>query len=151
MWTYILAIPVVVAAVYDFRFRLIPNRLTAPTLVLGITLSTVWHGASGLLQSVLGIVVGLALLWIPFAMGGMGAGDVKLLAAMGAWLGPWNVFQVALLGAIVGAVMAIYTAYKKKILYAAVSGLFAKGQSRSGESVPYGVALAAGLLFFWLK
>jgi len=89
------------AVASDLRFHRIPNGLTLPALFAALLVST-WAGAtSGPLESALGAALGLALLVGPYAFGGMGAGDVKALMALGAWLGP-----KAILGAAVWAVIA---------------------------------------------
>ena len=76
-----------VAAITDYRFFRIYNALTLPLFLSAIIYHFLLSGWSGLFQSLSGALFGLAILLLPFAMGGMGAGDVKLLAAVGAWLG----------------------------------------------------------------
>jgi prepilin peptidase CpaA len=89
------------AVASDLRFHRIPNWLTLPTLLAAMLVSP-WAGAtSGPLESALGAGLGFALLVGPYAFGGMGAGDVKALMVLGAWLGP-----EATLGATVWAVIA---------------------------------------------
>ena len=62
----------------------------------------------GLSISIAGLVIGMALLYLPYAAGGMGAGDVKFLGAIGAIKGPWFVFITFLATAIIGGIMAIF-------------------------------------------
>jgi len=89
------------AVASDLRFHRVPNWLTLPALLAALLVSP-WAGAtSGLLESALGAALGFALLVGPYAFGGMGAGDVKALMVLGAWLGP-----KATLGAAVWAVIA---------------------------------------------
>jgi prepilin peptidase CpaA len=89
------------AVASDLRFHRIPNWLTLPALLAALLVSP-WAGAtSGPLESALGAGLGFALLVGPYAFGGMGAGDVKALMVLGAWLGP-----EATLGATVWAVIA---------------------------------------------
>ncbi len=89
------------AVASDLRFHRIPNWLTLPALLAALIVSP-WAGAtSGPLESALGAALGFALLIGPYAFGGMGAGDVKALMVLGAWLGP-----EATLGAAVWAVIA---------------------------------------------
>jgi len=89
------------AVASDLRFHRIPNWLTLPALLAALLVSP-WAGAtSGPVEAVLGAALGFALLVGPYAFGGMGAGDVKALMVLGAWLGP-----EAALGAAVWAVIA---------------------------------------------
>src|SRR5215470_1769162 len=77
-----------VAAIIDLRTRRIPNWVTAAALIAGLVVHTVQDGAGGLGMALAGAALGAAIL-LPFYIGGvMGAGDVKLLAALGALLGP---------------------------------------------------------------
>jgi prepilin peptidase CpaA len=95
------------AAIYDLRFRKIPNGLTYPVMALAVAYHATLNGWGGVLLSLEGIGLGMALLILPFLMGGMGAGDVKLLGAVGGFLGPQGVFRAFLFIAIVGGVYAI--------------------------------------------
>jgi len=102
-----LAAVALVAAITDFRSRLIPNWLIVVGLVAGLSLNVVFGGWQGLLASVLGF--GLALLiYVPlFILRAMGGGDVKLMAAIGCMVGPQNWFQVFLLASLVGGIYAV--------------------------------------------
>src|SRR2546421_5139071 len=80
---------VALCVIVDVRTRRIPNAISGAAMLLGVTLNTAYLGTAGLLDSLagLGITVGV-LLW-PFAMGGIGGGDVKMMGAIGALLGPF--------------------------------------------------------------
>ena len=84
----------VVMAAGDWRSRRIPNYLTFGGALAGVAFQTAVFGWPGLAQALLGLFLGLGLLLLPYVLGGMGAGDVKALAALGAWLGPMGVFSV---------------------------------------------------------
>lgn len=75
------------AAVWDIRFRRIPNALTVSSLVVGIVYQLTFHGLSGLGDAAAGFAIGFGPLFVLWMIGGGGAGDVKLLAALGIWLG----------------------------------------------------------------
>jgi prepilin peptidase CpaA len=84
----------VVAATTDLWKFKVYNALTLPTLIGGVFVSWWIGGLSGLGSSLLGAAIGFFVLAAFFALGGVGAGDVKLFAALGAWLGPWPTMQV---------------------------------------------------------
>jgi len=106
-----LVIPYVVglaaAGVVDVGWRVVPNRLIAALLGLGITISVVLGGRAGFEQALLGGLVGGALLIVPFAMGATGGGDVKLLAALGTVTGPVLVLKAFLVILAIGVVVSM--------------------------------------------
>src|SRR5688500_10533930 len=89
-YTYVafVAAFMIAAAALDYRTRKIPNWLTVPTAVLGLAFHTLAPDGSGPLAALAGFAVGFALLLLPYLLGGGGMGDVKMLAALGTWLGP---------------------------------------------------------------
>jgi prepilin peptidase CpaA len=100
-------ITLAVATVTDLHRRIIPNWLVFPFLAAGLTVSGGLGGWHGIGQSLLGVGLGLLLFGVLFWMGGMGAGDVKLAAAIGAWVGPGQLFFALFATAIAGGVMAL--------------------------------------------
>ena len=102
-----LTIMLLIAAGNDIRFHKIPNWVTYPTMVAAIVGHTSMKGSEGLFFSLEGIGVGIAVLIIPYLMGGMGAGDAKLMGAVGGILGPKGVFAAFLFTAIVGGIYAL--------------------------------------------
>ena len=110
---WLVTIVLVVAAVIDGIQLKVPNWLTFPFVISGWIFSTAyvaWTGGlwyEGLGYSLLGTVVGLALLLPAYAIGGMGAGDVKLLAGVGAWVHGWHTFYAFCATCVVGAVLAV--------------------------------------------
>jgi prepilin peptidase CpaA len=80
-------------------------------------------GPDGLLKAVAGLTVGLAIFLPFFLLRGMGAGDVKLLAALGAWLGPGNVFWLAIYTSLIGGVMAVAVAFARGYLKTALQNI----------------------------
>jgi prepilin peptidase CpaA len=105
--TVILVALIVAALYFDLTKKRIPNFLTFPAILWGLVSHTAAGGLSGFWFSFTGLLVGLAIFFIPFAMGGMGAGDVKLLGAVGALQGWQFVLSAALLTALAGGVMAL--------------------------------------------
>jgi prepilin peptidase CpaA len=96
-----------VAAVIDGWKLKVPNWITFPFALSGLIYHFVTHGFAGLTTSLLGCGVGLGLLLIPYVIGGMGAGDVKLFAGVGAWMGASITFGAFLVSTVVGGVLAL--------------------------------------------
>jgi prepilin peptidase CpaA len=97
----------VVAAVIDGWKLKVPNLITFPMIISGWVYSGAAYGWEGLGYSLLGTVIGLALLMPAYAIGGMGAGDVKLLAGVGAWVWGSVTFYAFCVSAVVGGVIAV--------------------------------------------
>ena len=98
------------ACVTDLRSRRIPNVLTFGAAVAAFVFHAFASNGSGFGFGVSGWLVGGAVMFLPFALGGLGGGDVKLLAALGAWLGPMNAMWLALYTGMAGGVMALAVA-----------------------------------------
>lgn len=149
-------------AVSDVKTRRIPNYLTLGGALAGLVFQALSYGWWGLQEGLLGLILGFGLLIIPYLLGGMGAGDVKALAALGAWLGPAKTFQLFLYMAIAGGVLALavlawrgFRGIQLRQLWTnAVNLILCRphglaGPDTSGPKgpgIPYGVALALGML-----
>jgi prepilin peptidase CpaA len=96
-----------VACGWDLRTRRIPNVLTFGAALVALVYHSATGGAAGLGVSALGWLLGALVFIVPFALRGLGGGDVKLLAALGAWIGPGGVIWLALYTGVAGGVMAI--------------------------------------------
>jgi prepilin peptidase CpaA len=94
------------AAADDLRRRRISNWISVSGIAGGLIYHTVRHGLRGLGWALAGTVIGFAIFLVVYALGGMGGGDLKLMAAFGAILGPAGIFTAALLAAIAGGLMA---------------------------------------------
>lgn len=113
IWPVLILSPVlIIAAVYDIRFQRVPNWLNFSTAAAGVACHTYLGGLNGFILSVEGMFLGIALLVLFFIMGGMGAGDVKLLGAGGAFLGPAGVFAAFLIAGLTGGVYAVASLIK---------------------------------------
>ncbi len=121
-------------ALCDVRTGRIPNKITFSCMLVGLAINTVCSGFKGLCSACFGILVGVLLLIIPFALGGMGAGDVKMLAAIGAINGSEFVLQAFLFGAVAGGILAL------------VSRPHASIFSNKKSTIPYGVAMFFGTI-----
>lgn len=132
----------------DLSARRIPNVLIVCGLVMALVLAAIEGGVPGVLHAGAGSVVGLLVLLPFFALGMLGAGDVKLLAAVGAFAGVGGVLQIAVLTLIAGGLLGL--AY-----LARVRGLRSLAFLRGGVSpvsaarVPYAVAILCGALAWW--
>jgi len=89
----------------DVRTRRIPNYLSGSALVVGVLLNMACFGRWGLLNSLAGVCVAVGFLIGPFALGGIGGGDVKMMGAIGALLGPMLVLNALAVGLILGGVV----------------------------------------------
>jgi prepilin peptidase CpaA len=107
---WIVCVTLVVAAVIDGWKLKVPNWITFPMIISGwiysATLSP-YAGWEGLMYSILGTAVGLMLLMPAYAIGGMGAGDVKLLGGVGAWIWATSTLYAFAVSAIVGGILAV--------------------------------------------
>ena len=95
------------AAATDLKNFRVPNGLTLPLLAAGLLYHGATAGLPGVGASLLGAAFGFAALILPYSAGGMGAGDVKLMAGVGAWLGAATAGQVLLAAALAGGVYAL--------------------------------------------
>ena len=96
-----------VAVVTDIHQRRIPNVLVALMLGCGIVLNLSFLGVTGALSVLGGVVMGLLILIPVYALGGLGAGDVKLLVGVGSFLGPWGVLLAGVSTLVLGGVLGI--------------------------------------------
>lgn len=104
---------VATAAIWDFRQHRIPNWLTLSAIPAGIVWNTWMGGFAGLQMSLAGFAIGFGILFILFATGGGGGGDVKLMGALGAWVGVKTIITVFLLStAIILVLLVLSTCWK---------------------------------------
>jgi prepilin peptidase CpaA len=151
-----------IATYTDLRSRRIPNWLVLPFLLCGICVSLKIDGWKGLESSILGMVVGAALFGVISLLGGMGMGDVKLCAAIGAWVGPAQMLTALVMTGIAGGVIALCWAVAGGFLGqlmtstgALLTGFRERGITPNPEFVlqnpltrkmPYAPAIAVGTL-----
>ncbi|HYW78267.1 MAG TPA: prepilin peptidase [Thermoguttaceae bacterium] len=168
---WLVTIVLVVAAVIDGWILKVPNWITFPLVISGWIYSTTvggwgWEGLAG---SLTGTAVGLALLMPAYAIGGMGAGDVKLLAGVGAWVGGTDTFYAFCVSAVIGGFIALgMVVYARKWghhrsqFFSILNEIMvvrdpnqlssiAADRKSSMMLLPYGIPIAIGTIayFFW--
>jgi prepilin peptidase CpaA len=152
----------VVATISDIRSRRIPNWLVVPFLVAGVVVSAITQGWRGFQLSVLGVLLATLLLGILYSLGGMGMGDLKLCAAIGAWIGPQQLALALVIMGLAGGVMALLWAIRGGFLKESLSGaadlvfgLRKRGlrpharlilANPSARTMPYAPAIAIGTI-----
>jgi prepilin peptidase CpaA len=154
----------VIAALKDLHSKKIPNILTYPSMLIALNYHFVIGGLNGLLFSLEGLVLGVALFIIPYLLGGMGAGDAKLMGAVGAIIGPKGLFIAAVLTAFVGGLCALiillthqqfsksfikrYTITLKTFLWTGKFIPIPADQKERQPKLRYGVVIALGTLLY---
>ncbi len=163
----VLLMLLVAAAVFDVRSRRIPNWLTVSGVVLGVALNTaIGRPQAGAAFALEGLAMGFGLYFILYLLHAMGAGDVKLMAAVGALAGPTNWFGIFVVSAIVGGVMALALAVARGRLKSTFWNMgFIVGEMTRGRpayvnkaeldvknpksmGLPHGAVIAVGTIFF---
>jgi len=104
------------ASISDIRSFKVPNWLTYSSLAVGISYFTLTKGFEGFIFSLAGTAAGFGLLILPYMVGGTGAGDVKLMGAVGSFLGAYGVFSVFILSCILGGAYALFLLVSKGLL-----------------------------------
>jgi prepilin peptidase CpaA len=168
---WLVSATLVAAAIIDGWKLKVPNWLTFPMIISGWVYSGVCFGWAGLGWSLTGTAVGLCLLLPAYPIGGMGAGDVKLLAGVGAWVGGTATFFAFCVSAIVGGIIALgMIAVRRKWLhhlrqFAAIAteimvirdpselSSLAADRKTSMTLLPYGIPIAIGSIayFAWTR
>ncbi|HPN92949.1 MAG TPA: A24 family peptidase [bacterium] len=162
MWplTINIALAVLVAAsvATDIKLRKIHNAVTMPAILSGLILNALNDGASGAMFSLYGILLATGMMALPFIMKGIGGGDLKMLAAIGALKGHEFVFIVFVAGGIMGGIIAalsLNTRAKRKasinqiknmcLTFGQESASVARIDTQdSSNAIPYAVAIATG-------
>lgn len=152
-----------IAVFTDLRERRIPNWLTGSGVLIGVTLAAIETGGFPT-AALLGVVTALVIGFPLFALGGFGAGDVKLLAAVGAFVGSGGLLPVVIYGGLAGGFLALGSAIRRGVVVPVLMSswdllLHLVTFGRRGErptlttpgahAVPYGVAIAVGAVVAW--
>ena len=129
--TFVIAAGIAIAVFTDLRTRRIPNALTASMAAAGFGLAALGLSVTPA-QALFGLLVGLAIMMPGHVLGATGAGDVKLLAAIGSLVGPSLALRVCLYSAVAGGVLAVIVAARRGLL---ASTLFSASQLVTAPSV----------------
>lgn len=160
----VLIITLSICLITDIKRRKIYNNVLLPALMLGILFNVIEGGFQGFKESVLGMMAGLGILMIPFISGGIGGGDVKLLAVIGAIKGYEFVFYSSMTMGVAGGLIALGTLiYNKKLtktFKSMITGIYTMFITRfkiisfdyDNEKImfPYGIAIALGAISAFL-
>ena len=159
--TALLALVLGMAVVTDLRSTRIPNWLTAPAVIIALGTHTGMNGIGGLVFSLAGLGVGLGFFLLLYLVGSIGAGDVKLMAAVGAFVGPYGALSSGILAMIIGGGYAVsamcyqwglFTTGRKltAVAHGAVlmGGHLSVSESAQPVRLRYGVAIAGGTLLY---
>lgn len=146
------------SVIADIQSHKIPNVFTYPGMLVGMIAHGYTSGASGVLYSIEGLFLGMAFLIVFYIMGMMGAGDVKLMGAVGSILGPAGVFKAFLFTAIAGGIYALivlalhgqFVGFIKRFALSLKLSFLTRGltpMANEGKASPvlcYGIAIAIG-------
>jgi len=154
-------VPLAVLIIYhDVRYRRIPNAFVLATLISGLTLNFALGGLSGAVNSLGGCLLAFILMFILHVFGAMGAGDVKLFAAVGSVIGAQLVFPTFLVVVLTGGVLAMVTILRSGVFSTTMQrvlqilvGLLPGWQMPKFSvpadrrlTIPYGVAITIGAI-----
>jgi prepilin peptidase CpaA len=153
-----------IASWNDYRRHRVPNWLNGALLLTGLVAQAFFAGLPGLQRALCGVFIGTAPLFVLWMMKGMGAGDVKFMAALGAWLGPQMTLHALVVGGLVGGAMAMVmlvvqrnwrqTSVNMGVLVTKMSSLrtafgefgSAGSMGSNGGVLPYAIPLSIGAL-----
>lgn len=147
------------ASISDLRHRRISNRLNLIAVICGLCLQAAIFGVAGVVIGLQGFAAGLAILLIPYAMGMIGGGDVKFVAAIGTFLGAVVTLTGLAMGVVLGGFVGAFSLLRSGQLASGIRSVLADLGCLAGgvrparlehaqavETVPYGVLLAVGMI-----
>jgi prepilin peptidase CpaA len=161
MVTKIILLVILLISFYtDVKSRKILNIVTLPAILFAFVYYLSFQGLDGFLFSGKGFLVGLGLLILPYMLGGMGAGDVKLMASIGALMGTSFVFYSFIYTALIGGLIAVALIIKQKgfvntiktfligivFIRSNLGSIHLVNGNQSSISFPYGIAIVLGSL-----
>jgi len=161
---FFLPVILLISALIDLRCQKIPNIITFPAMIAAVSFHTVMNGLDGFFFSTGGLLTGIGVFILPFLLGGMGAGDAKLMGAAGAVLGPKGAFIAFLFTAIAGGIYALllilihhnaFHGFFKSLWSSVINFILTRKfisspniQKKNRPRLCYGVAIAVGTLTY---
>ena len=153
-----------ISAFTDLRYGKVYNWITFPGMVLGIGFNSISYGLPGLRDSLIGLLTGGLFLILGFAWGGIGGGDIKLLAAVGSLKGYSFVLWGGTYGIILCGLMAIITMARQKVLIQSIKHIFytlfsllipklkfVPLEKKDSVPLPFGFFIAVGMTLHWVE
>ena len=161
----ILLVYLAVCSYTDLRFRKVYNVAAISAVIIGTGLNCIYFGLPGLKLSAFGFLTGFSMLILFYLLGGVGAGDVKYLAAIGCIKGAKFVFIGGLYGAIIGGIAGVVVLILQKRFLRTMKDIFTrlflmvtfkapealKYDAKNASYLPYTVFLSAGMLLRWAE
>jgi prepilin peptidase CpaA len=163
LFDIVLILAVTLSAFFDIKERRIPNWVSLPGILMGLLLNS-FLGVAQLLHSVTGLLAGIGVMIIPFALRWMGAGDVKLFGLVGALLGVQWLPRVFFYSGLIGGILALFSVVIRGLSFNSFAGLWldlkvavmtlgrvlpeslTQGTIQRRNSIPFGVAIGFGTL-----
>lgn len=163
----VLIVLVLAAAIYDVRYRRIPNWVSVSGALIGVALNSfLYPGVPGLIFALKGLALGFCMYFLLYALHAMGAGDVKLMGAAGSLVGWQDWFGIFLITAILGGIMSVLVVLLRKRFKKTLWNVgYIVGEMKSGRAafvsreeldvkspqamgLPHGAVIAIGTIFF---
>lgn len=158
--TFVCIAVLALASLSDIRSRRIPNYLSVVLVITSLSVYLMIDGTDGLLFSLKGMGLGFIILFVPYLFGGMGAGDVKLMAGVGAALGSEQVLLALIFTALLGGILAVIIILAGDTIKETLKNFFASAwltlsgagmtslkvglEHKKKTKVPYGFVIACG-------
>jgi prepilin peptidase CpaA len=139
------------ASIEDLWHRKVSNAIALAAFVSGIVARALLFGLPGVGDGLLGSVIGFAVFLVFFLMGGMGGGDIKLMAGFGAILGKDLIWVAAIMTALVGGLMALVYLIVQKVRRPAPPAEGAAAPPLRKQAIPYAPAITLGVLLSFLS
>lgn len=153
-----------ISAFTDLRYGKVYNWITFPGMILGIGFNSISYGLPGLRDSLIGLLTGGLFLILGFVWGGVGGGDIKLLAAVGSLKGYSFVLWGGAYGVILCGIMAVITMIRQKVFIQSIKHIFSTLfsllvprlkfvplEKKDSSPLPLGFFVALGTVLHWLE
>jgi prepilin peptidase CpaA len=156
----ILIVLIIIVCYSDIRWNRIHNIVTIPALLTGVLLNLLFTGSAGLKLSLIGMTIGFCILLLLFLAGGIGGGDIKLLAAIGAIKGYPFILWATFYGVLVGGIIALFVMARYGVMWQSIKNICYRGwclvvpglkyvplDKSASLKIPYGVAIGIGTIW----